>query len=272
MIHAIDKSWNSPTTLYIARRLQTIAKGRALSVLDMGCGDGTIIELLMDYGYDLYGYDFPEMGAYLKNRLSKYFGASYDKHLHIAKNEWTIPFDDDSFDVIYANQVFEHIKFMDRMLQECTRVLKPKGILLANFPLATRPVETHLGIPFAHWLPPGHCRVKYLSLFYTLGIRSKSKGMSAMETAIKQDLYLKERTFYRFMNEILSLFAFHFGSFQCETDVLINSKLDLMKIDKNPMNRWFGAFLGHLRGNGFYSLVTHLVNSAFYMSYPKKNS
>jgi len=133
-------------------------------------------------------------------------------------------------------------------------------------------VETHLGIPFAHWLPPGQFRVRYLSLFYTLGLRPRSKGMSALQTAVKQDRYLKERTFYRFMNEILSLFEFHFQYFECETDLLIRSKLDMMEIDKNPINRWFGALLGHLKGNVFYSIVTHFVNAAFYLSYPKKHS
>jgi SAM-dependent methyltransferase len=271
MIKATDKPWNSPTTLYIARKLQSFAKGKSLSVLDLGCGDGTVLEYLLDYGYDLYGYDFPECSAALKKRLGTYFGASYDKHLRITEDKRSIPFDDGSFDVIYANQVFEHIRFLGSILQECTRVLKPNGVLLATFPLATCPIETHIGIPFAHWIPPGNVRIQYLRFFYTLGLRPKSRGNSSLETAIHQDLYLKEKTFYRFLNEILSLSARHFQLCKCETGLLLRAKLDLMKIDKNFINHWFGFFINLFEGNYLSHIATHLIDAAFCMAYPKSH-
>lgn len=57
MIGATDGQWNSATTLYIARRLQEIAGGRPIAVLDVGCGAGAGLGHLLEYGYDLYGYD-----------------------------------------------------------------------------------------------------------------------------------------------------------------------------------------------------------------------
>ena len=39
-----------------------------------------------------------------------------------------LPFDDDSFDVVHANQVIEHIRRTDRFLAEIRRVLTPEGI------------------------------------------------------------------------------------------------------------------------------------------------
>ena len=269
MIKATDKVWNSPTTLYIARKLESIAPGKSISVLDLGCGDGSILEYLMDYDYDLYGYDFPACSTALKKRLGKYFGISYDKHLRIAEDERSIPFDDGSFDVIYANQVFEHIRFLDSILKECTRVLKSNGVLLATFPLATSPVETHIGIPFAHWIPQGNIRIQYLRFFYALGLRAKSRGCSSLETAIHQDMYLKEKTFYRFLNEIISLSALYFESCKCETDLLIRAKLDLMKIDRNIINCGLGSFIRLFEGNYLSFLVTHVIDSAFCMTYPK---
>lgn len=271
MIKATDKNWNSPTTLYLARKLQSLAKGKSLSVLDLGCGEGIVLGYLLDYGYDLYGYDFPECNAALKKRLGPYFGASYNKHLHITDDERSIPFDDNSFDVIYANQVFEHIKFLDGILKECARVLKPNGFLLATFPLVTSPIETHIGIPFAHWIPPGNVRIQYLRFFYALGLRPKSKGCSSLKTAIHQDMYLKEKTFYRFLNVIFSLSARYFDSCKCETDLLIRAKLDLMKIDKNPLIHWFCSFIRLFEGNYLSFFVTHLIDSAFCISYPRIN-
>lgn len=269
MIQATDKPWNSPTTLYIARKIQSLAKGKSLSILDLGCGNGTVLEHLLDYGHDLYGYDFPECSFALKKRLGSYFGVSYDKHLRITEDERAIPFDDDSFDVIYANQVFEHIRFMDSILKECARVLKPNGVLLATFPLATCPLETHIGIPFAHWISPGNVRIQYLRFFYTLRLRPKSRGSSSLETAIHQDLYLKEKTFYRFLNEILSLSAHHFQSCKCETDLLMLAKLDLMKIDKNLITHWLGSLIHLFNGSYLNLIATHFIDAAFCMSYPK---
>ncbi|MGA1840036.1 MAG: class I SAM-dependent methyltransferase [bacterium] len=271
MIEATDKPWNSATTLYIARKLQSITKGKSLSVLDLGCGDGTVLEYLLGYGYDLCGYDLPECAAALKKRISKYFGASFHKHFRITEDERSIPFEDKLFDVIYANQVFEHISSLGSILQECNRVLKPNGVLLAIFPLATSPIETHIGIPFAHWIPQGNFRVQYLRFFYAMGLRSRSKGISCFETAINQDLYLKEKTFYRFSNEIRKLSMPYFQSFKCETDLLVRAKLDLMKIDKNPIKHLSGSFIRLFEGNCLSLLSTYFIDAAFCMSYPKKH-
>src|SRR5919202_1662471 len=174
MIGADEKNWNSATTLYIARRLQEISNGRRIAVLDMGCGDGRTLGYLLDYGYDLNGYELvyyeDRYNETRRGRLGPYFGDSYDAHIKITGSERTIPFDDNSFDVVYSNQVFEHVRFLDKMLSECARVLKPGGTLLATFPLATDPVEVHYKIPFAHWIPPGELRIKYLRLYVALGL------------------------------------------------------------------------------------------------------
>ena len=55
MIKAIDKQWDSTMALYIVRRLQEIAGGQRIAVLDVGCGAGGMLEYLLGYGYDLYG-------------------------------------------------------------------------------------------------------------------------------------------------------------------------------------------------------------------------
>jgi ubiquinone/menaquinone biosynthesis C-methylase UbiE len=41
-----------------------------------------------------------------------------------------LPFEDDSFDLVSAFQVFHHIKDVDKSLQEIYRILKPNGLLL----------------------------------------------------------------------------------------------------------------------------------------------
>ena len=274
MIKATDKQWNSATTLYIARRLQEIADGRRISVLDMGCGEGTTLEYLSDYGYDLYGYDLVQYEDQYdeprRKRLMPYFGDSYNERIAVTRSDRTIPFDDSSFDVIYANQVFEHVRFLDKMLFECARVLRPGGILLINFPLATYPVEGHLKIPFAHWIPPGAARVRYLQLWCGLGWFNK-KGRSASERAVELDRYLREETFYRFLNEIASISEHYFESCEVETGAFVRAKRDLLIAGKGTGGARLGALMRLVEGDRLYSCVTHLFNAAFCMRNPKKD-
>ncbi len=272
MLSAKDKPWNSPTTLYIARKIQAIANGQKIAVLDMGCGDGTILEFLLDDGYDLYGYDFLECAEALRKKIQPHFGESYEHHIRFMEDEKTIPFSDNSFDVLYANQVFEHVRFFSQMISECARVLKPNGVLLVNFPLATNLSEPHLDIPFAHWMPPGNARVSYLYPFYAFGLKPKLKECSARETAISQNKYLQYQTYYRFLNEVQSVSEFYFREFELETNLFINAKLDMMSNEKKIIKRWLASFLRLFEGKILDSVVTNFVNAAFCIKYPKKES
>jgi SAM-dependent methyltransferase len=274
MIGATDKQWDSPTTLYIARRLQEIADGRRIAVLDMGCGDGRTLESLLDYGYDLYGYDLifyeDHYDETRRKRLMPYLGGSYDEHIKTTRSEREIPFEADSFDVVYANQVFEHVRFFDKMVFEAARVLRPGGVFLTNFPLATYPIEGHCMVPFAHWIPPGTFRVRYLQLWCALGL-FKKEGQSALETAIDLDRWLQEETYYRFMNEVASVSKHYFGSCELETGALVRAKTDLLMAGKGAGGAKLGALVRLVENGKFYSCVTHLYNAAFCMSNPRKD-
>jgi SAM-dependent methyltransferase len=236
----------------------------------MGCGDGTILRYLLDYGYDLHGYDLGYCSESLRESLADYFPDSYESRIRVTDSEREIPFEDDSFDVVYANQVFEHVKFFDKIMSECARVLRPNGVLLTNFPLASYPVEGHLRIPFAHYIPPGKARVKYLELFYGLGLRPKREGASALETAVFQDAYLRDQTYYRFLNEVMGVAQHYFVGCAIDTSGMIRAKLDLLKVSQSKIRRALGHFWTLVEGPHLDFLVTHLVNAAFEIKYPKK--
>jgi SAM-dependent methyltransferase len=271
---ANQRPWNSPTTLYIARRLRDLAgeRGGQLAVLDMGCGDGTILEQLTGDGHDLHGYDLPAVVEAAKRRLQPFLGDDMDGRIRAAGDERTIPFPDSTFDVVYANQVFEHVRFLDTMLAECARVLKPGGTVLALFPLATYPIEWHLKIPFAHWIPPGKARIHYLRLFYASGVRPRLGGSSAMSTAVSQDEFLRERTYYRFMNEIMSVGRHYFGTCTVETGQVIRAKLDLLALSPSPTRRTIARLLRRAEGPLLDYLVTHFFNAALCLRDPRKDS
>jgi SAM-dependent methyltransferase len=276
VVGATDKQWNSATTLYIARRLQEIAGGRPIAVLDVGCGAGAVLGSLLEYGYDLYGYDLvgfdDEYSGARRERLLPHLGDQYASHIKVTDSQRDIPFGDDSFDVVYANQVFEHVRFLDRMLSECARVLKPGGTLLTNFPLATYPIEGHLRVPFAHWLPPGPVRIRYLQLCSMIRLLVRQEGRAPLATAVAQDNFLREQTFYRFMNEITALSTYYFETCQVETEALVKAKIDLMRAGGGGSALKIAGVIEFIDGRGGLSAcVTHLVNAAFCLRNPRKS-
>ena len=60
-------------------------------------------------------------------------------------------YDDNTFDFVISNQVFEHIRYPLDSYKEIARVLKPGGIFYAIFPNKSCWYEGHIGLYFPHW-------------------------------------------------------------------------------------------------------------------------
>ncbi len=268
---AASKAWNSATTLYVARAVQAAAEGRVLSVLDMGCGDGRVMRFLGDLGHRLHGFDLPDREEALRRHMSPVFGDAYTERIRIMEDERRIPFDDGMFDLIYANQVFEHLRFLDQMLAECVRVLKPGGTLVTLFPLATYPLEGHALIPFAHWLPPGRARQRYFASLLTLRIGRRFPGMTTRESAAEWDARLRDYTFYRFMNEVQSLLGHYFARTQLDASGYIRAKLDLLATSPRWGARAVAAVGRRLQGPALDAVVTHGFMGVFVATGPRSD-
>jgi SAM-dependent methyltransferase len=65
----------------------------------------------------------------------------------------TLPFANESFDVVISNQVIEHIPPQDVHLKEIHRVLRKGGIVYLATPSKYTLIEPHLKLPFLSWLP-----------------------------------------------------------------------------------------------------------------------
>jgi len=64
-----------------------------------------------------------------------------------------LPFNDGSFDYVVSNQVLEHVRDKDRILDEIHRVLRPDGTFLVSFPNRLFPGNPHDLPPFFSLLP-----------------------------------------------------------------------------------------------------------------------
>ena len=94
-------------------------------VLDLGCGEGKIGNLLfnkIDVGLDIVRKDAEEA-----QKLSTY------KRTVIADAK-KMPFKSDSFGFVFSNSVIEHIEGIERVLDEVSRVLKPDGLFIFTVP------------------------------------------------------------------------------------------------------------------------------------------
>ncbi len=89
--------------------------------LDVGCGDRPYAHLFQSGSYT--GVDVKDSGRPLSMKLPDQF---YDGN--------TLPFSNDSFDLVLSTQVLEHVPNPCDFLKEVARVCKPEGIVVISLP------------------------------------------------------------------------------------------------------------------------------------------
>jgi tRNA (uracil-5-)-methyltransferase TRM9 len=102
-------------------------------VLDVGCGNGRMTQLLADKKIEYVGCDISsKLINIAKAKCQQYNFKTVDFQVADIRQ---LPWSDDTFDVLLAVAVLHHLPHPDnrwRGLQEMYRVLKPGGMLLMN--------------------------------------------------------------------------------------------------------------------------------------------
>lgn len=119
------------------RRLEMVKKYVPLEgkkILDVGCGIGTYLKAFKRFTNDLYGVEIDKKRAEEAKKVTP--------NISVAPAE-KLPFDDAAFDVVFSNEVLEHVDDDRKAVEEGVRVLKPEGHLIIFVPNRLFPFETH---------------------------------------------------------------------------------------------------------------------------------
>ncbi len=102
-------------------------------ILDIGCGEGKIWELFPDL--QVTGLDFSQENLKKAKKFVKPVLGSAEK----------LPFKDNSFDIVLATEILEHVINPEKLLTETDRVLKRGGHAIISFP-NTAALQLRIGI------------------------------------------------------------------------------------------------------------------------------
>ena len=103
--------------------LDQLAIGPGISLLDAGCGSGTVLRMAADRGADVTGIDAsPGLVAHARRRVP-------GSRIEIGDIQF-LPFEDASFDVVTGFNSFQYAADPSAALREARRVLRDGGRLL----------------------------------------------------------------------------------------------------------------------------------------------
>ena len=117
------------------------------TVLDVGCGNGSLMHRLVELGWVAIGVD-PDAAAIAQARLT-----GLDARLGTVADQ---EFPDNFFDAVVSSHVIEHTDLPVELLQECERILKPGGILVFVTPNLNSICRRAFGASWSSLDPPRH--------------------------------------------------------------------------------------------------------------------
>ena len=109
-----------------------LKEGRPKRILDLGCSNGQVGEILRDAGHRVTGIDVVALDG-VEGRLDEFIEADLSAGLPSAVGK--------GYDAVLAADVFEHLPNPELLLGQLPGILSPRGVVVTSVP------------NFAHWYP-----------------------------------------------------------------------------------------------------------------------
>jgi ubiquinone/menaquinone biosynthesis C-methylase UbiE len=117
----------------VSKLLQLRDRATPAKVLDLGCGNGIASYAFASLNCEVTAVDpdtSDDVGLMAADRLRAHISSG--SITTIQSTAESLPFPDNTFDVIYERQALHHFSDLVQGLTECARVLKPGGLFLAT--------------------------------------------------------------------------------------------------------------------------------------------
>ncbi len=133
---------------WVIAELERAGDGRALDVLEVGCGAGLIANPVAAAGHRVFGADVSAGALEVARRHDATRSVRYER-----MDAAALDFDDGSFDAVLAMDFLEHVGDPAAIVREAARVLRPGGRLLFNT-FSRNPLSYLVIIKGVEWFVP----------------------------------------------------------------------------------------------------------------------
>ena len=134
-----------------AERSLKLIEGNGLKVIEIGCSWGPLVfgAAASDRVASVVGIEIEKDAIELCNQIlaSGLINIDIKNKISLVKSPAeSLPFDNESFDLVICHTVIEHVMDVTQAIREMCRVLKPNGVIHLEAPNYIWPYEPHLKI------------------------------------------------------------------------------------------------------------------------------
>lgn len=206
----VDYEWGK-----LRHILDVVLNKNKVTTLEFGCNIGASAVVAALKGHSVYAVDIEQKNIELAVLNAAQYGVSENTLFTLIKPTDPLPYDDEFFDAIICNSVFEYVNevYLEHALKQLNRVLKPGGkIIITGTSNRFSPKEVHRGQWLINYLPKSLGKLIYGNK-YQIGINPFKvlrllKGYENLDLSEDGKLYIEIKKRFGLSKVSLSILKF----------------------------------------------------------------